>query len=986
MRFTSGNIRLGALLAAAILSLLPTTGRAQQGTGTIAGRVTDKATSQPLANVQVTINGTTRGALTDRDGRYAIAGLTAGQVEVRARFIGYSLSSLVVTVVADQSVAADFALTSNPVGLEAVVVTATGALQAAREVPNAVSRIGGEKRLQEAAPTNLTDFLNGAAPNVTVTASSGTTGSGTRIRIRGSTSLSLANDPVLVLDGIRVENGAQSNSIGVGGQVPSRLDDISPYDIETTEIFKGPSAAVLYGTDAANGAIQIRTRMGRPGRTRWSAYLEGGTSNDVTAWPANFTSRTNTGASCTLTAMAAGTCTIDTVRSFNPLETFSPFRQGVRQHYGLSTEGGGDQTTFYLAGHFEDERGIYQTNNLTRVNLRANIHHEASAKLGLDVRTGYVSSNLQLPQNDNNALGIVSSGLLGRADTINQGYGFLRPSQVDVLATRQGVERYTGSLAATFRPVDWLVVRGIAGTDVTNRFDNQLNPPNLIPFNQNTLDGSRTANRIQIFSYTGNVNGTASFRLTPAIVSNSTAGFQYYKNRFTSVLASGRKQTAGTGTLHGVVVPAVDENIDEFVTVGYFIDEQVTIRDRLYLGAALRTDDNSAFGKNFKNIIYPKVSASWVISEESFFPRLGWVSSVRLRSAYGHSGRQPGPTDAIQFFDPVAVTVSGADNPGFRFGGLGNADLKPERTREAEFGFDADLWETRAHMEFTFYDKSSRDALIARRLAPSAGVSDTVFENLGQVSNKGVEIVLSVTPINRPNVSWTISAGAWGNRNRLVELGQGISPIIFGLGGASQRHTEGYPLGSYFMVPYTFADSNGDGLIATSEVRLGSVPVFLGTPFPTHGGTLSTDLTLVGRFRVHALFDGRFGHKLFNSTEQFRCGFGICAGRTDPSTPITQQAAAVANLLGTQAGYVEDGGYVKFRELSFTYDAPVAWASRFGASSLSFGLTGRNLGTWTDYSGIDPELNQGGQVQFSTAEFLTQPPVRSWTMRINLTF
>lgn len=984
MRFTMGRIALGTLLAAALVAVVPASLRAQQGS--IAGRVTDKATGQALGNVQVTIGGTTRGALTDRDGRFTIGSVTPGEVEVRARYIGYSLATLQVIVVADQAVTTDFALTANPVGLEAVTVTATGALQAAREIPNAVSRINGETRLRDAAPADLTDFLNSAAPNVNVTPSSGTTGAGTRIRIRGSTSLSLSNDPVLVVDGIRVENNAQSNTIGVGGQVPSRLDDISPYDVEAAEIFKGPSAAVLYGTDAANGAIQIRTRMGRPGRTRWTAYMEGGTLNDVTAWPANFRAVDAAGATCSLTAQAAGTCTFDALQSFNPLEVFSPFRQGVRQHYGLSADGGSEQTTFFVAGHFEDERGIYQTNNLTRVNLRANIHNQTSEKLDLDVRSGYTSSSLRLPQNDNNALGIVSSGLLGFADSsINHGYGFLQPAQVDVLSTKQGVERYTGSLTATFRPLTWLTLRGIVGSDVTNLFNNQLTPPNLIPFNQTTLDGSRVGDRQQIFNYTGNVNGTASFRLTPSIVSNTTAGFQYFKNKLFTINASGRKQTAGTGTLNGVVIPAVDENIDEFITVGYFIDEQVAIRDRLYLGAALRGDDNSAFGKNFNNIVYPKVSASWVVSEESFFPRSGLISSLRLRGAYGHSGRQPGPTDAIQFFDPVAVTAGG-DVPGVSFGSLGNADLKPERTREVELGLDADLLDSRAHFEFTFYDKSSKDALIARNLAPSAGVSTTQFENLGQITNKGVEIVLSVTPISRPNVAWTLSAGAWGNRNRLVELGQGIAPIIFGLGGASQRFAEGVPAGGYWMRPYTFADANNDGLIATSEVTLGSAPVYLGTPFPTHGGTLSSDLTLVGRLRVHALFDGRFGHKLFNSTEQFRCGFAICQGRMDPETPIGQQAAAVANLLGTQAGYIEDGGYVKFRELSFTYDVPAAWAARLSATALSISLAARNLATWTDYTGIDPELNQGGQVQFSTAEFLTQPPVRTWTMRINLTF
>ena len=984
MRFITCSA-LGAVVAVALAAGAPVALCAQQGI--IAGRVTDKASGQPLASVQVTISQTTRGALTDRDGRYRIENVAPGVVEVRARFIGYALGVQSVTVSANQVATADFLLAANPIGLEAVVVTASGAEQRARELGNAVSTIDAAKTTQEAAPTNLADLLNSRAPNVQVMSSGGTTGTGARIRIRGSSSLSLSNEPIIVVDGIKVENGANSNSIGVGGQVPSRLNDINPEDIESIEIVKGPSAAALYGTDAANGVIQIRTKRGRPGPTRWTTYMEGGVLNDATAWPANYASVTSTGSGCTLTSAAAGSCAIDTVRSFNPLEVNTPFRQGVRQQYGVSAAGGSEQTTFYLAGDFEREKGVFTTSDLRKVNLRANVTNQVSRLLDIQASTGYVSSELSLPQNDNNALGIVPSGLLGRADTVHQGYGFLLPIQEDNIFVGQRVERFTGSLTANFHPWSFLTLRAVAGTDVTNRFDENTFPPGKVPFNQNTLDGSRASNRTQIFNYTANFSATASHRFSTDITSNTTASFQYFKSLFAQTTASGRKLVGGTSSLNGVVIPSVGEAIDEFITVGGYIEEQVGFRDRLYLTGAMRTDDNSAFGKNFNAIKYPKFSASWVVNEEPFFPQWSFLNSLRLRAAYGKSGRQPGPNDALTYFSPVAVTTNGTDAPAITVGGLGDASLKPEHTREYEAGLDADFISQRFHFEFTYYDKDSKDALIARRLAPSLGVSNTRFQNLGEVSNKGVELVLTAQILNRPDLGWNVTASAWGNRNRLLKLGQGITPIIFGLGGASQRHEEGYPLGGYWDYSYTFNDANGDGLIAPSEITVASAQTYQGTPFPTHGGTVSTEVSFLRHFRLYGLLDGRFGNKLDNSTEAFRCGFGICRGRRDPTASLADQAAAVANVFyGLETGFFENAGFVKLREVSLTYTAPPAWASRIGANALSVTVTGRNLATWTKYKGVDPELNDAGQSNFNTADFLTQPPVRYFIARVNVTF
>jgi TonB-linked SusC/RagA family outer membrane protein len=975
--------------------------QAQQGT--VAGQVTDKSNQQPVAGASVLIVGTSLQGRTSREGRYTVTNVPVGRYTVQVRLIGYATTTQPVTVAGGESATLDFALTAAAVPLDAIVVSATGQEQLKRELGNNVPTIDAAKVAQQSLPTNAADLLNSRVPGVEVMQSGGTTGTGSRIRIRGSTSLSLANQPITTLDGVRVDNTPNADgNLGVGGQAPSRLNDFNPDDFEAIEVVKGPSAAALYGTDAANGVIQFRTKQGRPGPTKWNAYVEGGTLNDRANWPANYFSRRASGTSCRLTSQAAGACTIVGVDSFNPLKQNSPFREGVRQHYGLSASGGTEVTTFYISGDFQREKGIYESNDLKKTNLRANIRNQISRLLDLTATVGYVTSNVALPQNDNNDQGIASSGLLGfpwdtvaptgnpsnpALPAVKGGYRFLTPAQANLISTTQRVERFTGGLNLNFRPASFLTMRGTAGYDISNQGDNELTPPNVIPLDQARLDGQAFQYRAQIFSYTANFATTASFRVSPIVTSNTTVGVQYYKNVYQQTQASGRKVVAGTTALGGVVVPTVGDTTAPAVTLGGYVQEEVGLRDRLYITGALRADKHSAFGTNFSDIIYPKLSGSWVISEEPFFPHPSWLGSLRLRAAWGKSGRAPGVLDALQFFRPVAVAVNGTDAPGITIGGAGNANLKPEQTREIEAGFDADLINQRVHFEATYYNKNSKDALVAVPVAPSLGVSFTRFDNLGEVSNKGIELLVTAQLVNTPNVSWSITAGGWGNKNRVLSTGPGNTPIIFGLGGSTQRHQVGFSAGGYWGTPYTFRDLNGDGIIdPATDMTFAASDTFQGSSVPTRGATFSTDITLMSHFTFHGLLDGRWGNKLDNSTESFRCLFGICAGIRVPGTSLADQAAAQAALAGIETGYFQDAGFLKLREVSVTYTAPAQWASRIGASTLSLTVSGRNLVTWTNYRGVDPEVNDAGQFNFSVADFLTQPPVRQFIARMNVTF
>src|SRR5438876_12086274 len=356
-------------------------GPVQAQQGSVTEHVSDKSNQNPVASASVLRLRTSLQVRTNAEGRYSIAKVPAGQYQVQVRLIGYATATQPITVAAGGAASADFALTPAAVPLDAVVVSATGQEQLKRELGNTVGTIDAAKIAQEASPVNAADLLNSRVPGVEVLQSGGTTGSGSRIRIRGATSLSLRNEPIIVVDGVRVDNvpNADGGLGASGGQEPSRLNDLNPEDWESVEVVKGPSAAALYGTDAANGVIQIRTRHGRPGPTQRTGFTEGASLNDHANWPANYEGKDSTGAFCILPFVALGICNgpVATVDSFNPLKQNGPFRQGVRQHYGVSAFGGNEITTFYVSGDFQREKGIFRSNDLTKTSLRANPRNQA---------------------------------------------------------------------------------------------------------------------------------------------------------------------------------------------------------------------------------------------------------------------------------------------------------------------------------------------------------------------------------------------------------------------------------------------------------------------------------------------------------------------------------------------------------------------------------------------------------------------------------
>jgi len=1018
MRMSATGLWRGVTFAAA-LALLPL-GAAAQQVGSVTGQVRDAATAQPLSSAQVQIVSSEQGGLTNANGRFLINRVPVGSQQLRVVVIGYADQVIDINVSADQVTEVMVDMTSEAISMDEIVITATGE-QRTRQLANKVSQIDATQFAEGAPITTVSDLLVGKSAGVQIIGSAGTTGSGTRIRIRGSSSISLSNEPVVIVDGIRVDSGSNTNSIGVGGQDTSALNDLNPEEIESIEIVRGPSAATLYGTDAANGVIRITTKRGQLGSATFGVYAEGGIIQDNNTYPSNFGFSPDATEACYAFQTAAG-CS-QNLFDWNPLEESisTPFKTGNRQQYGVNVTGGNERLNYFVSGEWETEKGVltvpefdnanlieefgdaygdlpeslFEPNSLERLSLRANFGGQISESLNFSARTGYISSDLQLPNNDNNVLGLLPSALLGTNDDTadgDYGYGFFLPSEVNFQDVSQEVRRFTGSGSLDWAPLDWLSARATVGVDQVTRTDIENLPRERLFFDQTRAVGTRTVNTARVTNYTFDASASANFQLTDFLSSRTTVGTQYFSNLYTRADAFGADVVSGCSSLTCTASEfSVNETTTESRTLGVFVDQEFGFNDRLFVNAAVRLDDNSAFGADFDAIVYPKIGVSWVVSEEGFFPEANVLSSLRLRAAWGASGAQPGPTDALRFYNATAVTVDGQDVGGVSIGELGNPDLEPEQSSEIEAGFDLGLIQDRVNFNLTYYSKTTTDLLIEQPLPPSGGVGDDRWVNLGEVTNKGWELGLDARIIQTPAVLWDAGVQFASNKNELVELGnlpngEPIPTIKQGI----QWFAEGYPLGGYWDFPMEYNDANGDGVIDLDEVTVGEEEVYLGSSIPTKDMSFSTSVTLFNMVRLNALADYRGGYKLMNLTESFRCGFAICEGLYNANASLRDQARALTQTFtadATDDGFIEDASFLKLRELGATFFLPENWASAFGATRASFTATGRNLFTLTDYSGVDPEVNQNGSgANFAIRDFLTQPPVRTFVFRVNLNF
>jgi TonB-linked SusC/RagA family outer membrane protein len=1003
---------------------LPSALTAQGAGGTVVGRVTDASTGLPIQQARVLVQGTQVGALTAENGRYSLRVPTSGAVVLEVSRIGYEAKRVTVTISGNAPITQDVALAQAAFSLSAVVTTVTGQ-QRKVELANATTQIAVAEKVAELPVSNMGQLLSGRAAGVQVV-SAGATGAGSRIRIRGQASLSLSNEPVVIIDGVRMTSTSGSTANGVGGSAPSRLDDLNPEEIENIEVIKGPSAATLYGTEAANGVINITTKRGKAGKTRWNVYTENGRITDPNTYPLMYYgwgtqlsgAAAGTRVRCPAISIAASICRADSLRVGNAflIDSLSPVDQGARQQYGMQVSGGSDRVQYFVAGETEVETGIYKMpeievrrltaergtglpssqirpNALDRNSLRANLTALITPKATLQISSGFINSRQRLPQNEDNGNGLMV-GMLGGEwrEDLRDGrgvplLGYRAFPMGDILSrtNTQSTNRFVNSAQLRYEPTSWLQTRAILGMDYASRVDNEINLFDQGPVGVDRV-GQVENDRGEINQQTVDLGATGTKQLTSWLNSKTSVGMQYIRNYFSSTGGTGQGLPPGATTITAAAVRNARQSTDERRTLGYYIEQQFSFNDKLFITAAMRRDAASAFGKDFRAVNYPKLGASWVISDQGFFPATNWINTLRLRATYGASGQIPGATDALRFFSPFGTTISGtADQPGVSLGALGNSTLRPEYSAETEAGFDLTMFDGKSNFEFTYYDKNTTDALIERRVAPSIAGVTSRFENIGNVRNRGFELVYNQKVISSDKIGLDFVLTGSTNENELITLGEGVSAIPSG-NRNTQLNSPGFPLYGLWGRTYTYNDANGDGILVAGEMTYGA-NTFIGPSFPTRELAFTPTLELLGRkLRISGQLDSKWGMKKLNNTKRHQCQAGFSCQGLYAGAPLEEQAKAVAAAASVFTGFYEDGSFTRFRELSVSYQMPNAWAKALKAERWNLVLTGRNLGVWTPFTGVDPETTVGNGDQRGNEEFFSTPPMRYFTFRMNFNF
>jgi TonB-linked SusC/RagA family outer membrane protein len=1019
--------------AAAITANTPVTRSVRVRAAVIRGRVTDRETGQTIPSVQIAVVGAAErvGALSDANGDFVIRGVAAGSVTLRATRIGYQPLSQLVAVPADGELIVNFSLTRAVAQLEEVVTTATG-LQSRREIGNAVASVKADSITRTQPVTNVTELLQARAAGVQVVQTQGVLGSSPNIRIRGIGSLSLSNEPLVVVDGARFSNEGEPGNIS--GVRMNRLATLDPEEIESIDVIKGPSASALYGTAAANGVVVVTTKKGRAGSTRWNASYESGITEMPTGYPANYWSfgrnlvngvpvAVAPGATpphCTVTAAALKQCIIDSATVYNPWTDprSDPFRNGPTQQVGLQASGGSDLLRFFVSADHQGETGPYhmpnyeidritkfrgstpatqeiRPNQLHQTSLRGNFTFALSPKATLNISTGYQDRDVWTPFDGTFFAGL-SNQLFSAPGYLTPTNGTAREFVGDIFGVTQRttLERTNGNASLNWTPVASIVVTAEGGVDNANANNTEQQLPG-----QGTVNGaawgpsaSQGFSGIDIFrtnslQYTATLRGAGTRHIGNNLTSTTTVGGQYFKSGIYTLFGEGYGLGVGATTPTAASQRLATTTTTENATAGVFAQQQLNYKDKLYGTLGARIDENSAFGKRQKNTVYPSANVSYVMSEEGWFPKSLLADRLRLRGTIGQAGLPPGTTAALTFLSTLTYPSAGGETPGLVLNQLGNLELKPEVTTEYEAGLDLGALRDRVNIEFTYYAKISRNQLFQEPLPPSYGTSaGSQWVNLARVDNKGVELALDLSLLQSRMLSWDARLAGSHNDNKLVDIG---SVQLAQPQGA--RNVVGYPLFGLWDRPYTFNDANGDGVIVPSEVTLAAADGFKGSTLPLYEASLSNNFGLFNnRVHVNGLMDYR--GKFWNSYTigSNRCvSAANCAAINVAGSPLEDQAAAVAAATGalrnTRWGIFQPNDFIKLREISVAIDAPDRFVNRFfRGRTAQLVLSGRNLATlWSKYPGIDPEANRQAN---GNDDLGTPPAIRYWLARINFSF
>ena len=995
----------------------PPAAAAQGGTASVTGRVVDSATSQGVSGVRVSIAGSTQGTVTDRDGRYLLANLAAGTITLRAQRIGYTPVDRTVTLVDGGTLAQEFTLAAAATTLSEVVVTGYGT-STREDLSGAVASVKGED-LKNTPLAGVDAAIQGRAAGVQVIQNAGNPGAGITVRIRGSASISASNQPLYVVDGVPLIRDDFSQ-LDVGGQDITAVTGLNPDEIESIDILKDAASAAIYGSRASNGVVMITTRRGRASSAQVAFNMYYGSQSvptgnrwDLLSGPEYVEYMNEAAANDGYGANYFGDPTDPNLPNTDWQSVM--FHSAPVRNLNLSVTGGSDRVQYFVSGSQFNQEGVVFGSGYDRQAARVNVDVNASSRLRLKTSLSLSRESHQRVENDDTIDGVVTNAIAGtptvpvhNADgTFSSPADGLAYSNPLAIATYDKAEsrgfRAFGNLEAAYQASSMVTLNGRVGMDVLNLRDLRWLSPLVAGtysanVNGESVIGNTTANRYVVEGFVD-----LKPRTGPAWVLSGTGGasVEWNGNELDYLDGIGFSSDQFQYPGNAATVTVYDGGWTGHNLVSFFARANATWKDKYLFAGSLRADGSSRFGENNRYGVFPAVSLGWQLTREPFLAGLARHGELKLRASYGVTGNQ----DIADNFAPISrfTKANYGATPGIGQRNFGNPDLRWEQTHETNLGFDMVLLGERVSLTGDWYRKETQDLLLDRPISATSGQT-TVLQNIGDMENKGFELQLGATilkPSAPRGLRWQADFNVAWNHNKVLKLYEN-QPIPVG-GYDVGRIDVGHPLGAFYTLHFTgvdtatgdaiFEDVNNDGTINDDD------RVYVGSPHPDYWGGLTNTLTW-GRFDLRAFLQFVQGQTIFNAISVFANDGGYyydnkfkkALRRWQQPGDVTDEPRASfdgtsgADLISSR--YFEDGSYLRLQEVTVRYSLPASIGNAVSMKDVSLYVSGRNLYTWTKYSGYSPDVNSAGSssnTELST-EFYAYPSARSFMIGLSGAF
>lgn len=975
-------------LTLALLAHLGSAGAAlAQGTGTVRGLVTDSTTAAGVGGAQLSVAGTALGSATADNGAYTLR-VPAGTVTLRVQRLGFAPQERQVTVRADETVTANFALRPVATILSAVVSVGYGS-SLREDVSSAISSIRAEE-IANTPTAGLDAALQGKLAGVQVMQNAGNPGNGISVRVRGPASINAGNQPLWVVDGVPILQDDFSQ-LGLGGQDVSAVTGLNPDDIATIDILKDAAATAIYGSRGSNGVVLVTTRRGQAGATQF-------TLNAYTGWQRVERrmdmlnaqqyveifneSAENDGRAPNRWPFEAG---VDDAQSFDWQDAI--FRQAPVRDVQAGISGGTDRVRYLLSASLFDQEGVVVGSAYNRASGRLNLDFSATDRLSLRTSFAVTREDNDRVEGDGSLDGVVTNALgmqpmrpVVRDDGSYAGEDEgLRYSNPLALANLNSTElrtmRALGNLEATYRASDRLTLTGRFGMDVLSLDETQWLSPRVDNTYAQSAEGVGKAGHSSASRYLleGFANLTPLNDEVQQLALTAGGSMEYNDSELSFVRGEGFTSGFTKYVRNAAIVTSYDGSATEHNLVSVFGRANYSLRDRYLLSASLRTDGSSRFGEENRFGLFPAISAGWLVSEEAFAAGLRELGSVKLRASYGVTGNE-GIGDFAALGLAAGAPYSGV--PGIAPTTLGNPDLRWETTHEFDAGLDLMLVAGRVGLIADYYVRRTSDLLVQRPIAATSGFT-SIWDNVGAIENRGVDLGIQTVNLRGDGggLRWTTDLNLTFNRNRVTAL-YGGQPFTTGINGrVSSVVTEGQPLGAFYMLRFDgvdpatgdaiIADIDGDGAITTADRTV------VGSPHPDYFGGLTNTFAVRG-LELRTAFQFSQGNDVFNMMRIFMDD-GACSwdnksagvlrrwqqpGDITDMPRMSYNCVSGADLITSR--FIEDGSYVRLGEVTLSYQVPPRWIGGAGLRDARVYVSGRNLALWTDYSGYNPDVNSAG--------------------------